>query len=144
MEPQIEKLFLSLMLHYPPYIRAFEEMFPNYSFSGDKEREIFTVFSRAVREYDDMQLTTSKLLNRIAREDLKNFASELLMMEWGNGEDRERFFQELIHSLKNQEREGYLKALRNQISQAEEAGNQDLVLKYMKVYQEALTHKAVN
>ena len=140
-EPQIEKLFLSLMLHYSPYIRAFQETFPNFSFIGERTREVFALFSQLTREYDDVQLSTSKLLNRIKQETLKNFASELLMMEWGSGEDRERFFQELVRSLKIQEREGYLKALRNQISQAEDAGNHELVLKYMKTYQEMLGQK---
>ena len=96
-EPQIEKLFLSLMLHYPPYVRAFQERFSDYSFSGEKTREIFSLFSRLAREYNDSELSTSKLLNRIKEEELKNFASELLITEWGSGEDRERFFQDLIY-----------------------------------------------
>lgn len=137
-EPTVEKLLLSLMLHYPPYIRMFLESFPNYSFSGEKTREIFNLFGQILRECSEIHLSASKLLNRIQEGGLKTFASELLMMEWTSGESREQAFQDLLRALRTQEQAGRLRALRNQISQAEEAGNQDLVLKYMKAYQELL------
>lgn len=137
-QPPVEKLLLSLMLHYPPYIRTFLEAFPNYSFIGEKTKEIFNLFSQTARGFDETQLSASKLLNRIKDEGLKTFASELLMTEWRSGEDRELAFQDALRMLKGQERAGRLRALRNQISQAEEAGNQDLLLKYMKTYQELL------
>ena len=137
-DPPAEKLLLSLMLHYPPYIRMFLESFPDYSFLGEKTRELFNVFAQMAREFDESKLSASKLLNRIKIEELKTFASELLMREWTSGEDREQAFQDTIRTLKVQERAGRLRAIRNQISQAEEAGNQDLVLKFMKTYQELL------
>ncbi|MBI1978155.1 MAG: DNA primase [Candidatus Omnitrophica bacterium] len=141
-EPQLEKLFLSLMLHYPPYIRTFLEVFPEFSFTGEKTRELFNLFAQLVRECDENQLSTSKILNRIKDENLKVFASELVMMEWGaQKEDRERFFQELVHALKTQQFAGHLKMLRNQITQAEEAGDQESVLRYMKAYQDLLAQK---
>ncbi|MBI3999701.1 MAG: DNA primase [Candidatus Omnitrophica bacterium] len=137
-EPQIEKILLSLMLHYPPYIRMFLELFPNYSFLGEKTREIFNAFSQMDREQDEAQLSTSKLLNRIKEDKVKAFASELLMSDWSVGEDREQAFQDLLMTLKKQEKAIRLKTLRNQISQAEESGNRELVLEYMKAYQEML------
>ncbi len=137
-QPPVEKLLLSLMFHFPPYIRMFLEAFPDYSFFGEKTKEIFNLFSQTAREFDETQLSASKLLNRIKDEGLKTFASELLMTEWRSGEDRELAFQDVLRMLKGQERAGRLRALRNQISQAEEAGNQDLLLKYMKTYQELL------
>ena len=138
MDPPTEKLLLSLMLHQPPYIRMFLELFPDYSFSGERTREIFNRFQLMAQTYDETQLSASKLLNRIKEVELKTFASELLMMDWSSGEDREHAFQDLVRVLKTQERSGRLQALRNQISQAEEAGKQDLVLKYMQAYQELL------
>ena len=137
-QPPVEKLLLSLMVHYPSYIQIFLELFPDYTFLGDKTREVFNLFSQTIRESDETKLSASQLLNRIKDEGLKTFASELLMNEWSSGEDREQAFQDAIHTLKMQERAGRLRTLRNQISQAEEAGNQDLVLQYMKTYQEIL------
>ncbi len=137
-QPPVEKLLLSLMIHYPSYIRMFLELFPNYAFLGDKTREIFNLFCQIIRESDETKLSASQLLNRIKEEGLKIFVSELLMNEWSSGDDREQAFQDAIRTLKMQERAGRLRTLRNQISQAEEAGDQDLVLKYMKTYQEML------
>ena len=137
-EPPAEKLLLGLMLHYPTYIRTFLELFPGYSFSGEKTREIFNSFCRMAQEQEETQLSASKLLNRLKSEELKTFASELLMMEWGSPDDREQAFQDSIWTLKKQEHETQLRALRQQISKAEEAGDQESVLKYMKAYQELL------
>ncbi|MBI4394905.1 MAG: DNA primase [Candidatus Omnitrophica bacterium] len=138
-EPQVEKLLLGLMFHYPPYVRLFSESLPNYSFLGEKTREIFNYLSQVTREQDDLKLSALKLLNRIKDEKLKTFASELFMMSnWGVSQDREQAFRDLLGTLKKQEKTQRLKSLRNKISQAEESGNQELVLEYMKAYQEIL------
>ena len=137
-EPTVEKFLLSLMLHYPPYVRIFLEAFPQHSFLGDRTKELFRLFSQVANEYDDVELSSSQLLTRVTDERLKAFASELLMMDWTSGQDREQAFQDLLRTFKTQERDGLLRALRNQISQAEEAGNPELLLKYMKAYQELL------
>ncbi len=138
-EPQIEKLLLSLMIHYPPYIRIFLDSCSNYTFTGERTRQIFHWLSQAVKERDETQLSASKLLNRMQDEKLKTFASELFMLsDWNASGDREQAFQDLLGTLKKQEKTIRLRTLRNQISQAEEIGNQDLVLKYMKAYQEML------
>lgn len=144
-DPTVEKLLLSLMLHYPPYIRMFLELFPNYSFSGERTREIFNRFKLMVQEYnDEMEPSASKLLNRLKEVELKTFASELLIMDWSSGEDREQAFKDLVQTLRTQEHAGRLRALRNQISQAEEAGKQELVLKYMQAYQELLGREKIS
>ena len=137
-DPPVEKLLLSLMLHYPPYIQLFLELFPGFSFSGARTKELFHLFRGMAREFDEGESSASKLLNRIKDEALKTFASELLMMDWQSGEDRERAFQEALQALREQERLNHLKVLRNQISKAEDAGDQESVLKYMKAYQELL------
>ncbi|MBI4357962.1 MAG: DNA primase [Candidatus Omnitrophica bacterium] len=138
-EPPLEKLLLGLVLHYPPYLRMFQEVFPEYSFSGEKTREIFNLCHQMIQEYGERELSPSKLLNRIKNEESKTFACRLLMIEWSSGTDREQAFQDVLRGLRGQERAGRLKTLRHQIVQAEEAGNQELVLKYMKTYQELLS-----
>ncbi|OGW86192.1 MAG: DNA primase [Omnitrophica bacterium RIFCSPHIGHO2_02_FULL_46_11] len=137
-EPAAEKLLLALMIHCPPYIRTFLELFPGYSFLGEKTREIFYSFCRMAQNEDDTKLSASKLLNRLKSEELKTFASELLMIEWTSNDDREQAFQDAIRTLKKQEHEIQLRTLRQQISKAEEAGDQESLLKYMKAYQELL------
>jgi len=137
-EPATEKLLLSLALHYPPYLRLFWEEFPDYIFVGEKTKELANFLSRMFQEYDEKELSTSKLLNRTSDNELKSFASELLVMEWDSGEDRDHTFHDLLQTFRTQKRTGRLESLRHQISQAEESGNQELVLKYMKAYQELL------
>jgi DNA primase len=138
-ESPAEKLLLALVLHYPPYFRLFGEEFPDYVFTGERTKELAGLLSRIFQEYDEKELSIPKLLNRIADADLKSFASELLIMEWNSGEDRDHTFQDLLQTFKTQKRAGRLESLRHQISQAEESGDQELLLKCMKVYQELLT-----
>ena len=141
-EPPAEKLLLALTFHYPPYLRLFWEEFPDYAFAGEKTKELTDLLSRVFQEYDEKELSTSKLLNRISDGELKSFASELLIMDWNSEGDRDHAFYDLLQTFRTQKRAGQLKTLRHQISQAEESGNQDLVLKYMKVYQELLTNNS--
>lgn len=138
-EPPAEKLLLALALHYPAYLRLFLEEFPDYAFAGEKTKELAGLLSRVFQEYDEKEMSTSKLLNRVADPELKSFASELLIMDWNSEGDRDHTFYDLLQTFRTQKRAGQLKTLRHQISQAEESGDQDLVLKYMKVYQGLLT-----
>ncbi len=139
-DPAIEKLLLSLIFHHPPYFRIFKELFPNHLFVGDKTKEIFEHCDHFLgQQKSDVQVSTSQLLNRIQNPILKNFASELLLMEWTSEEERETAFQDLMKNFRHQYRDQRLRSLRNQISQAEEIGDQGAILKYMKAYQKLLT-----
>ncbi|MBI4368357.1 MAG: DNA primase [Candidatus Omnitrophica bacterium] len=138
-EPKAERILLSLMLHHSPYVGMFLEAFPNYAFVGDQTREVFQWLNRMTQEAGEKEFSASRLLNRIKDENLKTFASELIMMDWDSEEDREQAFQDLIRRIRMQERSGQLQALRNQIAQAEEAGDQALLLEYMKAYQTLLS-----
>ena len=140
-EPPVEKLLLSLVLHYPPYLRTLRDLFPNFAFSGEKTRALFDVLVQVTGDLSESQTSSSRLLNRVTDESLKVFATELLMMEWQSGEDREHAFQEAVRSIRGHERAEQLQVLRTQISKAEETGQQELVLKYMKEYQELLRPK---
>lgn len=140
MEPPAEKLLISLVFHYPPYFQIFKELFPNYVFTGDKTKEIFDLCDHLLRDQSS-KITASQLLNRIQNVPLKNYVSEVLLMDWSTGEDRETVFQDLIKKFKMQERDQRLLALRYQISQAEEIGDQDAILKFMKAYQTILTNQ---
>ncbi len=136
-DPPVEKLLMSLVFHYPPYFRTFKELFPNYVFVGDRIKEIVELCGRFLED-PNPRITPSQLLNRIQNPQLKNYVSELLLMEWSTGEDRESAFQDVLKKFKAYDKERRLLTLRNQISQAEEAGDQDAILKYMKVYQNIL------
>lgn len=140
-DPPTEKLLISLIFHYPPYFQTFKELFPDYLFTGDRTKEIFDLCNNHLLRDESSQMTASQLLNRIQNVPLKNYVSELLLMDWSTGEDRETVFQDLIRKFKIQGRDQRLLALRNQISQAEELGDQDAILRFMKVYQEILTHQ---
>lgn len=140
MEPPAEKLLISLVFHYPPYFQIFKELFPNYVFTGDKTKEIFDLCDHLLRDQSS-KIIASQLLNRIQNVPLKNYVSEVLLMDWSTGEDRETVFQDLIKKFKMQERDQRLLALRYQISQAEEIGDQDAILKFMKAYQTILTNQ---
>jgi hypothetical protein len=117
------------------------EEFPDYVFNGEKTKELASFFYRMLQEYDERELSASKLLNRISDDPLKSFASELLIMDWNSESDRDYAFRDLLNAFRNQKRDHQLKVLRTQISQAEESGDQESVLKYMKVYQELLANQ---
>jgi len=138
-EPPTEKLLVGLIFHYPPYFRVFKELFPNYLFIGERTKEIFEWCDRILDDQNS-KITASQLLNRIQNPALKNYVSELILMEWSTGEDREAAFQDLVKKFKSQERDQRLLSLRNQISQAEEMGDQDAILKFMKEYQNMLSY----
>ena len=77
-------------------------------------------------------------MNRLKEELLKSFVSELLLISWSSEEDRNRVFQDCIQRFRDVEHHAKLKQLRDEIAKAEELGDQNLVLKTMKVYQELL------
>lgn len=139
-EPPTEKLLVSLVFHYPPYFQIFKELFPNYTFTGERTKEIFDLCSHLLGDQSS-KMTASQLLNRIQNVPLKNYISELLLMDWSTGEDRETAFQDLVKKFKIQERDQRLLALRYQISQAEEVGDHDAILKFMKAYQNMLANQ---
>ena len=138
-ESPAEKLLVSLIFHYPPYFRAFKELFPNYVLTGERAKEIFALCNHFLDD-QSAKITASQLLNRIQNVSLKNYVSELILTEWSTEEDREAAFQDLIKKLRAQERDQRLLSLRNQIAQAEEIGDQDAILKFMKAYQSMLSN----
>ena len=135
-EPAVEKLLISLILHYPPYFHLFTELFPDYSFVGERSRKIFQLCGQILNRQE--RFSATQLLARIQEAPLKDYASELLLVEWPSGGDRETAFQDVVRTIRNSEREGKLRDLRNQISRAEQAGDQNALLRYMKEYQELL------
>lgn len=136
-EPPAEKMLISLIFQDPSYFQMFKELFPNYVFVGDRTKEIFDLCGHLLQTLNS-KITASQLLNRIQKAPLKNYVSELLLTEW-RVEDREAAFQDLVKKIKGQERDQRLLSLRNQISQAEEMGDQDAILKFMKAYQNMLS-----
>ena len=138
---QLERVLLSLLLHYPPYLLALKEAFPNFSFLDNKLNRIFSLMDQMVCVDQMPEISTSKVLNRINDEELKALVSSLLAGEWLSHENREQAFQDCLRALKKEEHSKRLRALRNRISQAEDQGDENLVLKYMKDYQTLLSEE---
>lgn len=137
-ESPAEKLLIRLIFHHPPYYQMFKEQFPKYAFMGDRTKEVFEVCGRLLEE--GTKIKTSQLLNRLENPALKNYVSELILLDWSSVGERDSAFQDLLLKFKKEMKDQRLHGLRNQISQAEEMGDQDKTLELMKTYQEILSH----
>ena len=137
-EPPAETLLLGLLIQDPSYWVQLEKTFPGFSCSGEKTRAVFSVFESLLRGGKRHEFSISMLMNRLHDDSLKTFVSELLLISWSSEEDRNRVFQDCIQRFRDVEHHAKLKQLRDEIAKAEELGDQNLVLKTMKVYQELL------
>lgn len=137
-EPSFETNLLSLFVQFPAYVQQFREVFPNYSFSGERTKEAFRILEESLRKQDQRSYSRSFLMNRVSDETLKSFISELLLLTWETEDERDRAFQDCMRKLKEIERDDRLKYLRNEIARAEALGNQEMVVKAVKAYQSFL------
>mgnify|MGYP001617223691 CR=1 FL=1 len=85
-------------------------------------------------------MSASMILNRAHGEELKAFISRLLVMG-GSMQEHEQTFQECLRKLEGDERALKLRALRGQISQAEELGDENALQDLMKAYQQLLVEQ---
>lgn len=139
-EPVLEVHLLGLLLQDAAFLDRFRDSFPDYSFSGAMTREAFRIIEETVRSGAEKKMFASKILNRTHNEELKAFISQLLVIG-GSMEDREQTFQECLRKLEADGRALRLQALRSQISQAEELGDEHALQELMKAYQQLLVEQ---
>jgi len=137
-QPPVETHLLSLVLNDSSYLERFMTEHPHYQFMGSKTRQIFRHVTELVRVEGNYEVPMTKLLSRIHSEPLKSFMSELLVMSGDEDLDRERAFRDCLRSLTMQDQKERLNALRREIARAEQADDQESLLKLMKAYQELL------
>ncbi len=135
-EPTHEKIILALILSHPPFYDELRNALPYYEFRGKKTRELFGALSEQIAR-EPAGFSSRRFLAAIREPALQSFASQLMIMEWGEGE-KERAFWDCLSRMKQVLLDVKLEELRKQIGRAEEMGDQESVVPLVEEYRRLL------
>lgn len=138
-EPNHERLLASLIFQNPRYLGQLKQTFPDFSFSGDQLQALTQHLETYLGEVGVNQYQFVRLMARIQDDQLKSYAAALTAEGLDHEPDRDRAFQDCLSKLREENRQSKLKSLQREIAKAEQKGDQALIAKAVKVYQDYLS-----